>query len=280
MPQRFLRPGITTSERWNSISFEAQSFFIRILTLVDDFGRYDARLPILHGQCFALRPDIKAQRMAALRSELQTSKLIEVYEVEGREYLQIAQWQERARSDKSKFPINSQVVDISTPAADGSVPQPNPASIDHRPSPIAITSSTSGADEAKAKKTGIELFVIEWNSLPSPFPKVQVMSSDRQTHLRNRMMEVFWRDNWKAALIKMITAEFCCGKNDRTWIADVDFFLKPGTVAKILEGKYDHAQRPATHSGGTPNRNANTLNAGKSSQYAQYGARQAENGTP
>src|SRR6188508_686346 len=126
MPQRFLRPGITTSERWNSVSFEAQSLFIRILTLVDDFGRHDARIPILHGQCFALRPDIKPQRTAALRSELQQALLIEVYTVEGRDYLQITQWQERARSDRSKFPAPLQVVDISTPAADGSVPQRNP----------------------------------------------------------------------------------------------------------------------------------------------------------
>jgi len=144
MPQRFLRPGITNSERWNSVPFEAQSFFIRILTLVDDFGRFDARIAILHGQCFALRPDIKPQRTAALRSELQRTKLIEVYEVDGREYLQITQWQERARTEKSKFPEKSQVVEISTPAADGSGPLPNPASIDHRPSVLAIASSTIG----------------------------------------------------------------------------------------------------------------------------------------
>lgn len=144
MPQRFLRPGITNSERWNAVSFEAQSLFIRILTLVDDFGRYDARVAIIHGQCFALRNDIKPQRTAALRGELHESKLIEVYEVDGREYLQVAQWQERARSEKSKFPDKLQVVDISTSAAECCGPLPNPASIDHRPSVLAIASSTNG----------------------------------------------------------------------------------------------------------------------------------------
>lgn len=78
MPQRFLRSGITNSDRWNAVSFEAQSLYIRILTLVDDFGRFDARIPILHGQCFALRPDIKLQRTAALRSELVAAGSIEV----------------------------------------------------------------------------------------------------------------------------------------------------------------------------------------------------------
>lgn len=104
MPQRFLRPGITTSDAWNAVSFEAQSFYIRILTLVDDFGRYDGRLPILHGQCFALRTDITPKKTAALRSELHEAYLIQVYESGAKEFIQVERWSERARSDKSKFP--------------------------------------------------------------------------------------------------------------------------------------------------------------------------------
>lgn len=104
MPQRFLKPGITTSDNWNACSFEAQSLYIRLLTLVDDWGRYDARVPVLHGHCFALRNDIKPQRTAALRSELHANGLIRVYEVEGKEFLQFEKWTERARGERSKFP--------------------------------------------------------------------------------------------------------------------------------------------------------------------------------
>lgn len=123
MPQRFLRPGITTSDRWNAVSWEAQSFFIRILTLVDDFGRYDGRPAILHGQCFALREDINPLRTAALRSELHKSKLIQVYVHEGKEYLQVLQWQERARTDNSRYP------DPQDSAADCCDPQDSASSI-------------------------------------------------------------------------------------------------------------------------------------------------------
>lgn len=104
MPQRFLRPGITTSDAWNAVSFEAQSFYVRILTLVDDFGRYDGRVAILHGQCFALRPDVTVKRTAALRCELHDAILIQVYESDGKEFIQVERWNERARSEKSKFP--------------------------------------------------------------------------------------------------------------------------------------------------------------------------------
>ena len=52
MPQRFLRPGITTSRRWNSLDWDSQSFYIRLLTLVDDYGRFDADPQLLKSYAF------------------------------------------------------------------------------------------------------------------------------------------------------------------------------------------------------------------------------------
>lgn len=209
MPQRFLRPGITTSERWNSVSFEAQSLFIRILTLVDDFGRYDARIPILHGQCFALRPDIKPQRSAALRSELQRAKMIVVYEVDGREFLEVTQWQERARSERSKFPKKPQVFDISTSAADGSAPQDSAASIDHRsstivprpsPSPIAISSET--------KREGFDEF---WQEYPKKVAKADA--------------EKAWEKHGCSKLLPQIITAIRRCKSSADWTKDAGQFI-------------------------------------------------------
>ncbi len=143
MPQRFLRPGITTSERWNSVSFEAQSLYIRILTLVDDFGRYDARIPILHGQCFALRNDIKPQRTAALRSELHAASLVVVYEVCGKEYLEVTQWQERARCERSKYPDPLPIPQDSAAERSGTQPSAASLAIASTPSPSIIASTSS-----------------------------------------------------------------------------------------------------------------------------------------
>jgi len=124
MPQRFLKPGITTSDAWNAVSFPAQSLYIRLLTLVDDFGRYDGRLPILHAHCFALRSDVKPQQTAGMRDELSKSGLIFVYEFDGKEYIQFAKWTERTRSDKSKYPDPPQ-----ESAADGSISEQKVASL-------------------------------------------------------------------------------------------------------------------------------------------------------
>lgn len=85
------------------MSYGAQSLYVSLLTLVDDWGRYDARVALLYGECFVLRSDSNPQETAAFRSELREVGLIEIYEVEGKEYLQLTNWQERKRGP-SKFP--------------------------------------------------------------------------------------------------------------------------------------------------------------------------------
>lgn len=124
------------------MSFGAQSFYIRILTLVDDFGRFDGRVPVLHGQCFALRNDVTPQDTAGYRSELHEAGLIEVYVVEKKDYIQVSKWQERTRSEKSKFPDPPRNTESQESAAERSGTQGKDASLvlSHRPSSIAITS--------------------------------------------------------------------------------------------------------------------------------------------
>lgn len=109
MPQRFLRPGVTTSQNFNAVDYQAQSFYIRIITLVDDFGRYEADHRLLRSHAFPLGglngADIPLKTIAALCEQLSASNLVQFYTAEdGKEYLQVHRWQERARADKSKYP--------------------------------------------------------------------------------------------------------------------------------------------------------------------------------
>lgn len=147
MPQRFLRPGIRTSERWNQASFLSQSLFISILTLVDDFGRYDGRAMLLHGECFVLRDDVKPAQTATALTELDNRGLIQLYEIDGKKYLQVLHWQERARSQESKFPPPPSIP-LRNPA-ESCGPLRNPASL-AIVSAIAITSSFIVPDAASA----------------------------------------------------------------------------------------------------------------------------------
>jgi len=143
MPQRFLRPGITNSERWNKVPIEAQNLFIRLLTLVDDYGRCDGRASVVCGQCFSvwneLNPDseITLAVTAQLLQQLAAGHLIDVYEANGKRVLQIEQWQERVREgSKERWPANPARSVPQQSAATRSVPLP-PSS----PSPSPSTPS-------------------------------------------------------------------------------------------------------------------------------------------
>lgn len=145
MPQRFLRPGIRTSALWNSVSRDAQILFVSLLTLVDDFGRYDGRPSVLCGDCFSvwneLHPDdvVTPQRIAALYCEILRAKLVDIYESEGKKVIQVTQWQERARSDKSKWPDP-----LRNPAESCGILPPSPLAIVPSPSPVAASTSNNG----------------------------------------------------------------------------------------------------------------------------------------
>lgn len=123
MPQRFLKPGITNSERWNGVSWAAQSLYIRLLTVVDDYGRYDGRSAVVHGNCFSLYNAINPERPVNLQEtdkmlqEIAASGLIELYEVNGKRVVQITQWTERLRDGvKEKWPARNNAELLQLPA--------------------------------------------------------------------------------------------------------------------------------------------------------------------
>lgn len=104
MPQRFLRPGIVTSKRFNACSWLGQIFYIRLLTLVDDFGRYDADPVILKSHAFPLHEDLRSSQVQKLCEELQANQLATFYESDGKSVLELTRWIEKRRAEKSKFP--------------------------------------------------------------------------------------------------------------------------------------------------------------------------------
>ena len=119
------------------MGFPAQSLFVRLLTLVDDFGRFDGRASVIHGQAFAVwneeHPDaaITPQECAALCAELVNAGLVALYSVDSKRVMQITQWSERARADKSKWPCRQNPAEC---LQGDNIPQEKDAS-------LAITSS-------------------------------------------------------------------------------------------------------------------------------------------
>lgn len=105
MPKRFIYPSICTSESIDSLSYQEEVLFYRLLTVVDDYGRYDARVMVLKGSCFPLKNTALEEIQDGLK-RLQEVGMIDLYKVKGKPYLQVTNWTiyQSIRAKTSKYP--------------------------------------------------------------------------------------------------------------------------------------------------------------------------------
>lgn len=114
MPNRLLKEGILDSASIDALTAEEEVFFYRLLVVSDDYGRMDARLPVLKSRLYPLRDDAKlTQKIDGYLRSIVRQGLAILYQVDGKPYLQILKWEQRVRS-KSKYPSSDcgQMTDI------------------------------------------------------------------------------------------------------------------------------------------------------------------------
>lgn len=107
MPTRFIRESCTTSPNLNTISDGAERLFWRLITVADDFGRFEADPRIIAGRCYPLRTSAGiCKQMTAYVSELVKHQLIQCYTVNDRVYGVFITWakHQRTRAQHSKYP--------------------------------------------------------------------------------------------------------------------------------------------------------------------------------
>ena len=76
-----------------------------------------------------------------------------------------------------------------------------------------------------------------------PLPKTVRMTKKRRAALNQRASEEGWLESWREAVKKVPDGPWLCGHNPSGWKADIEWFLKPDSVTKIMEGKYDGQTR-------------------------------------
>lgn len=108
MPNRIIKESVCTSPNVDMLSRDAEVFFYRLIVQCDDFGRMDARLPILRAKCYPLQIErVSEADIAAWLNELQSAKLILLYsDGDGGEYLHMQTWNkhQQVRAKRSKYP--------------------------------------------------------------------------------------------------------------------------------------------------------------------------------
>lgn len=119
------------------------------------------------------------------------------------------------------------------------VPAECPSTARVVPAECPTSALKEGRKEEKEPNGIFEELLTKWNQNDGLI-KIRDFTEKRKKALNERLKDVFFSENWVNALRKISESDFCTGKNDRGWKADVDWFLRPDSVAKIMEGKYDN----------------------------------------
>jgi len=107
-----------------------------------------------------------------------------------------------------------------------------------------VVNETTREQEPRNKTQGrkgtltLSKLIEEWNRIPEAV-HCRAATESRKKAFKARATKPSWGQDVPKALERVGKSSFCCGDNDRGWRADIDWFLRPDTVTKILEGKYD-----------------------------------------
>lgn len=109
MPDRIVRQNILTSDRVNSLSWAAEVFYRRLMSVTDDYGRYEARPSILRAFMYPLKlTKVTDKDVSNWLDECANADLILIYCVGNKEYLEIHNYGQRLRLMRSKYPSPSE----------------------------------------------------------------------------------------------------------------------------------------------------------------------------
>lgn len=106
MPNRILREGILTSERVNRLNWAEETFYRRLMSVVDDFGRYYAAPKLLRAACYPLHIDkVSDSDIGKWLSACETAALVRVYPAQdGKRYVEVLGFRQQVRAKESRFP--------------------------------------------------------------------------------------------------------------------------------------------------------------------------------
>lgn len=105
MANRILRGTILTSEKVCSLTWGGEILYRRLMSIADDFGRFDARSSIVRSSLYPLQLDkVSESDVIKWMGECSKAELVRLYFVEKKPYGEILNFDQQLRIKKSKFP--------------------------------------------------------------------------------------------------------------------------------------------------------------------------------
>lgn len=258
MPTRMLREGIIDSEAVNSLTWEAEVFYRRLMSVVDDFGRFDGRPSILRGRLYAAKLDkVREADIPRWIAECEKAGLIALFTADGKPYILFHKLGP-PRAKVSKWPAPP--ADLARPAQpEKAVPTSENGCIQPHTDanrrmqtradvPYSISDSDSGSN-ADAGSTPLPPaggedggrkgprpadVCAEWNRYPGLIPAT---SSDpnRDRMIRSWAGDPQWVAHWRAVIAFVGRSPMHTGGGPSRWQADLGWLFEKNNFARLVE---------------------------------------------
>lgn len=110
MPNRIVREGIIGSKRIDALvrdgNWGAEVFYRRLLSVVDDFGRFDADPVLLKAALYPRQPDmVRDSDLERWLNSCELAGLVRLHESKGVRVLEALDFNQRVRAKTSKYPL-------------------------------------------------------------------------------------------------------------------------------------------------------------------------------
>ncbi len=267
MRARTIKPGFYDNELLGSASPLAHLLFPGLWMLADHEGRLEYRPKRIKVKIFPYRD----ADVAELCDELIDAGMVIKYTNEGNEYLYIPSFKDHQRPHPNEkknpsvlpayangdnefepdthqgtnedAPKTYQGASLDVPNRAGSSGPSGSSGSTGPTEPLlddAVSPTTETSPDGPKFPSPIEVFREAWNAMAAKhgLPQCREMTGKRKTEFTARWKDPGWRRDYPEALAKVPASQFLLGKNDRGWKANIEWFLRPDSLTKILEDNY------------------------------------------
>lgn len=105
MPNRILREGILTSERVAKLVAHEEVFYRRLMSVVDDYGRFYGMPALILAACYPLAlKRVSEEDVQQMTSACVAADLLTLYRLGGKDYIELRDFKQQVRAKASRFP--------------------------------------------------------------------------------------------------------------------------------------------------------------------------------
>lgn len=270
MPNRILREGILTSARMARLGWPEEVFYRRLMSVVDDFGRYYADPGMLRAACYPRQLNkVSDADVGKWLRACADADLVSVYPAEdGERYLEVRDFKQQVRAKESKFPQMRSVcvadamqtlanarLDVSVSVGvdvESNLPVAPARQADRQPSLALVESHEPQGIPDCPHQDVLRLWAEVLPAMPQHKP--ELWAGSRADHLRARWRETAAAKGWAtkddglAYLRKLFVyvgqSRFLTGRaparrdGKPPFVIELEWLVLPGNWAKVIEGKY------------------------------------------